>query len=471
MRAPQSPKSWLGFLWLLPFLFGCGQEGIKEPVPDFQAPQNIDAVAGKVVREAHLALEKNPQSPEAWSTFANACLANEMASEAINAYEVLISHNPKDADSIWRCAFAYSEVGDLEKAIQLAEGNHKLFNCQAEYSRRLSRWHFDNGNLEQAKQRLEDRTNCQFVDYWMDVLEVEILIGEGNFEDAKRVIQKYSPPFDEDLHRLAELTARRLDEKSWSLELSKEQPNESRIPPDSRIDSISYLSRTVLSDRRRANTLVQQTPTPQTLQQLKLLHDARPNDSWFAATYAMHLLRIGQVEDAALTLAGLTLNRDQWTAEYWMVTALVCLKQYEKEKDLSFAESAAEACINVIEIDPNHLTATTTLAKIYRILRDYNAESKTWKDASELANSTEDKLTYIGASFQATGRAGDWTRASSLFDLLIEEVTKEQAEQLWGAAAQAAINAGREDKARQYIERLRTEGYEDVAKHLEKGLK
>lgn len=154
-----------------------------------------------------------------------------------------------------------------------------------------------------------------------------------------------------------------------------------------------------------------------------------------------------------------------------MVTALVCINQYEKNKDLSFAESAAEACINVIEIDPNHLTATKNLAKVYRIMGEYNAEAKTWKAASELTTSTKDKFTYIGASYQATGRAGDWTRASSLFDLLLEEVTEEQAEQLWGAAAQAAINAGREDKARHYIERLRTEGYEDVAKHLEKGLK
>ena len=470
MRAPQSPKSWLGFLWLLPFLFGCGQEGIKEPVPDFQAPQNIDAVARKVVREAYFTLEQNPQSPEAWSTFANACLANEIFVEAISAYEIIISHNSEDADSIWRCAIALSELGDLDQAIELIQQHKVLFSCQPECSRRMAQWHFNNGDLEQAKTRLKDRENCGFDDYWMDVLEIEILISEGNFEKAKKAIQKYSPPYEEDLFRLAELSARRLDDESWMESLIETQPLKTRIPPDPRIDSLAPLNRTVLADRRRAEALVARPPTKQISQQLKYLHDARPNDSWFAATYAMSLLQLGEIERAALTLDQLNLDREQWTAEYWMVSALVRMKQYEANPNQSLAQSMLKACLHVIEIDPKHATAIKTSAKAYRLLGNFTAEAEAWEAASELASTTQEKLTCLGASFQAIGRAGDWTRASSSFDLLLEEIPEEQAKQFWAAAAQAAIKAERRNQALMYIQRLREVGYEDIAIQLEKGL-
>lgn len=470
MRTPQSPKTWLGFLWLFPCLFGCGQEGIKEPVPDFQTPQNIDAIAGKVVSEAYSALEQNPQSSEAWSTFANACLANEMFTEAISAYEIITSHNQEDSDSIWRCAVAFSELGDLERAIELVQKHQVLFSCQPECSRRMAQWHFNNGDLEEAKRRLKDRENCDFEDYWMDVLEIEILISEGDFERAKKAIQKYPPPYEEDLFRLAELSARRLNDESWMESLSEEQPLKTRIPPDPRIDSLAPLNRTVLADRRRAEALVARAPTKQISQQLKYLHNARPSDSWFAATYAMTLLQLGEIESAALTLDQLNLEREQWTAEYWMVSALVRMKEYEANPEPSLAQSMLKACLNVIEIDPKHATATKTSAKAYRLVGNFTAEAEAWEAASELASTAQEKYTCLGASFQAIGRAGDWIRASSSFDLLLEEIPEEQAKQFWAAAAQAAIKAERRNQALMYIQRLREVGYEDIAIQLEKGL-
>ena len=470
MRTSQSPKAWLGFLWLLPCLFGCGQEGIKEPVPDFQAPQNIDPVARKVVREAHFALEQDPQSPEAWTTFANACLANELFAEAISAYEIIISYNKEDADSIWRCAIAYSELGDLDRAIEFIQQHQVLFSCQPECIRRMAQWHFNNGELEQAKTRLEERENCGFDDYWMDVLEIEILISEGNFQRAKKAIQKYSPPYEEGLFRLAELSARRLDDESWMESLSEAPPLKTRIPSDHRIDSLAPLNRTVLADRRRAEALVARPPTKQISQHLKYLHDARPNDSWFAATYAMSLLQLGEIENAARTLGQLNLDREQWTTKYWMVSALVHMKQYEANPDQSMAQLMLKACLHVIEIDPKHATATKTSAKAYRLMGNFTAEAEAWEAASELASTTQEKFTCLGASFQAIGRAGDWTRASSSFDLLLEEIPEEQAKQFWAAAAQAAIKAERRDQALMYIQRLREVGYEDIAIQLEKGL-
>lgn len=470
MRTSQSPKAWLGFLWLLPCLFGCGQEGIKEPVPDFQAPQNIDPVARKVVREAHFALEQDPQSPEAWTTFANACLANELFAEAISAYEIIISYNKEDADSIWRCAIAFSELGDLDRAIEFIQQHQVLFSCQPECIRRMAQWHFNNGELEQAKTRLEERENCGFDDYWMDVLEIEILISEGNFQRAKKAIQKYSPPYEEGLFRLAELSARRLDDESWMESLSEAPPLKTRIPSDHRIDSLAPLNRTVLADRRRAEALVARPPTKQISQQLKYLHDARPNDSWFAATYAMSLLQLGEIENAARTLGQLNLDREQWTTEYWMVSALVHMKQYEANPDQSMAQLMLKACLHVIEIDPKHATATKTSAKAYRLMGNFTAEAEAWEAASELASTTQEKFTCLGASFQAIGRAGDWTRASSSFDLLLEEIPEKQAKQFWAAAAQAAIKAERRNQALMYIQRLREVGYEDIAIQLEKGL-
>ena len=470
MRTSQSPKAWLGFLWLLPCLFGCGQEGIKEPVPDFQAPQNIDPVARKVVREAHFALEQDPQSLEAWTTFANACLANELFAEAISAYEIIISYNKEDADSIWRCAIAFSELGDLDRAIEFIQQHQVLFSCQPECIRRMAQWHFNNGELEQAKTRLEERENCGFDDYWMDVLEIEILISEGNFQRAKKAIQKYSPPYEEGLFRLAELSARRLDDESWMESLSEAPPLKTRIPSDHRIDSLAPLNRTVLADRRRAEALVARPPTKQISQQLKYLHDARPNDSWFAATYAMSLLQLGEIENAARTLGQVNLDREQWTTEYWMVSALVHMKQYEANPDQSMAQLMLKACLHVIEIDPKHATATKTSAKAYRLMGNFTAEAEAWEAASELASTTQEKFTCLCASFQAIGRAGDWTRASSSFDLLLEEIPEKQAKQFWAAAAQAAIKAERRNQALMYIQRLREVGYEDIAIQLEKGL-
>ena len=185
----------------------------------------------------------------------------------------------------------------------------------------------------------------------------------------------------------------------------------------------------------------------------------------------MNLLQLGQIENAASTLGQLKLDREQWTAEYWMVTALVRMKQYEATPDESTAQSMLEASLNVIAVDPNHVTATKTSAKAYRLLGNFTAEAEAWKAASELASTAEEQLTCLCASFQATGRAGDWTRASSSFDLLLEEVPEEQAKKFWAAAAQAAINAGRRSQAQLYIERLRTGGYEELAIQLEQGLK
>ena len=471
MRTSQNPEIWPGMLCLLTFLLGCGKDSINAPIPNFQVPKSVDAVAGNVVSQKYMQLQQNPQSAEAWSTFADACLANEMFADAISAYEIIITQNQQDAESIWRCAVAFSELGELDRAVDLSTKHQELFACRAECSRRIAEWHFDNGDLEQAKARLADRQDCGFEDYWMDVLEAEILISEANFEGAKSVIQQYSPPYEEDLYRLAELTARRTEDNSWLDSLRTKEPQKNRIPPDPWIDSLAPLNRTVLADRRRAEDLVARPPNQQTSQQLRYLHDARPKDSWFAATYAMNLLQLGQIENAASTLGQLKLDREQWTAEYWMVTALVRMKQYEATPDESTAQSMLEASLNVIAVDPNHVTATKTSAKAYRLLGNFTAEAEAWKAASELASTAEEQLTCLGASFQATGRAGDWTRASSSFDLLLEEVPEEQAKQFWGPAAQAAINAGRRSQAQLYIERLRTGGYEELAIQLEQRLK
>ena len=470
MQTSQSAKLCLRVFGLLACLSGCSKSGIDEPVPQLKLPDYIDPIAGSVISEKYKTLQQYPHSAEAWATFANACLVNEMYTHAISAYEVLISHNKTDADSIWRCAIAFYELGELDQAIELAEQNQTLFSCQAECSRRLAEWHFENGDPERAEMRLKDRESCDFDDYWMDVLEVEILISEGNFQNAQKIIQKYSLPYEENLYRLGELAARRLKDDGWMKALSEEEPKKNRIPPDSRIDCLSSLCRTVTADRRRANGLVAQPPSKETLIRLKSLHDARPADSFFAAAYAMNLLQLGQLEDAASTLGQMRLDREQWTAEYWMVMALVRAKQYEGSPNESVAQSMLEACLNVISVDPKHLLATQTLAKAYRIIGDFTGEAEAWKAASELASSTEEKLAYLCASFQATGRAGDWTRASSCFDLLLEEVPDGQANKLWGAAAQAAINAERRNQALIYIERLRTGGYEDLAIQLEQGL-
>ena len=466
MRTNKATHLWISCA--LVCLWGCGQEGINSPIPDFKVPDNIDPISRNVIAEKYDALQQDSHSEDAWKMFAGACLANEIFSEAVAAYEVILAHDPQDAESTWRCAVAYAELGDLEQAINLSTQNIELFRCIPECSRRIAKWRFTNGEIEQAKDRLADRSECGFEDFWMDLLDAEICINEGKFGRAKGIIQKHKLPLENSLFRLAELTARRLNDNAWMTELNQSDILDDRIPPDPWIDSLAPMNRTVLADRRRAESLIGRKPTVQSSQQLKYLHDARAGDPWFTATYAMSLLQMGQIDEAALVVTGLKLERSQWNAEYWMVTALVRMKQYEKKPSKSAAQSILQACTNVLEVDPEHLTATKTSAKAYRFLGNFNAEAKAWLQASVVATSEQDRIICLGSSYQAVGRQGDWTRASSSFDLLIGELSKDDAKSLWAAAGDAAIKAGRNEKANQYIALLRASGSQDAAEQLER---
>ena len=466
MRLRSKTTSFLIGLSTLAALEGCGSEGIDAPVPSFDVPSSMDSVAGQFVTQSFEQLQNNPKSMETWKLFAASCLANEMFVDAVGAYEVIMAYAKSDAESIWRCAIAHSELGELQKAIDLAEQHFDLFRCRAECSRRLARWHYENGQLEAAKLRLADRSSCGFEDYWMDQLEAEICISEGDFEKAKTIIQRYPIPMEDDLLRLAKLTAQRLGDDSWNESLSQSKGRETRIPPDPWIDDLAPLNRLLLADRRRAEALVSRQPTKSTTKQLRYLHELRPQEPWFAATYAMNLLQSGQTEKASEVLAGCTLEREQWTTEFWMVTALIRMKQYEATPSDAAAQSVLQACRNVLEVDPNHYTATKTSAQAHRLLGDYNAEKECWQQASELAETDSERLNCLGASLQAVGRSGDWVQASSSFDILLEDIPPEKATPLWAAAAEAAIKAGRSDRANFYLERLRSAGFEDIVSQL-----
>ena len=95
-------------------LQGCGSESIDAPVPTFDVPPNMDPVAGKFVAQAFKQLQDNPDSVEAWKLFAGSCLANEMFMDAVGAYEVIMAHAESDAESIWRCAVAHSELEKIK---------------------------------------------------------------------------------------------------------------------------------------------------------------------------------------------------------------------------------------------------------------------------------------------------------------------------------------------------------------------
>ena len=86
------------------------------------------------------------------------------------------------------------------------------------------------------------------------------------------------------------------------------------------------------------------------------------------------------------------------------------------------AQSVLKACQNVLEVDPSHYTATKTSAQAHRLLGNYNAEEECWQRASELAETDSERLNCVGASLQAVGRSGDWVRASSSFDILLEDI-------------------------------------------------
>ena len=167
-------------------------------------------------------------------------------------------------------------------------------------------------------------------------------------------------------------------------------------------------------------------------------------------------------------VAGCTLEREQWTTEFWMVTALIRMKQYETTPSDAAAQSVLKACQNVLEVDPSHYTATKTSAQAHRLLGDYNAEEECWQRASELAETDSERLNCVGASLQAVGRSGDWVRASSSFDLLLEDTPPAKATALWVAAAEAAIKSGRSDRANFYLEQLRSAGFENIVAQLEK---
>ena len=468
MRIRSGTTSLLIGLSTLPALQGCGSEGIDAPVPAFEVPPSMDPVAGKFVAQAFEQLQNNSDSIEAWKLFAGSCLANEMFKDAVGAYEIIMAHTDSDAESIWRCAVAHSELGDLQIAIDLVEQHFDLFQCRAECSRRLANWHYENGELDAAKLRLADRSSCGFEDYWMDQLDAEICISEGNFEEAKAIIQQYPLPMEEELLRLAKLTAQRVGDDSWTESLSQSKGRENRIPPDPWIDNLAPLNRLLLADRRRAEALVSRQPTTSTTQQLRYLHELRPQEPWFAATYAMNLLQLGQTEEASAVVAGCILEREQWTTEFWMVTALIRMKQYETTPSDAAAQSVLKACQNVLEVDPSHYTATKTSAQAHRLLGDYNAEEECWKRAGDLAETDSERLNCVGASLQAVGRSGDWVRASSSFDILLENIPPAKATPLWAAAAEAAIKAGRADRAKFYLEQLRSAGFENIVSQLEK---
>ena len=64
----------------------------------------------------------------------------------------------------------------------------------------------------------------------------------------------------------------------------------------------------------------------------------------------MNLLQLGQTEEASAVVAGCTLEREQWTTEFWMVTAPIRMKQYETTP----SDAAAQSVLvpqNVLEVD------------------------------------------------------------------------------------------------------------------------
>ena len=51
---------------------------------------------------------------------------------------------------------------------------------------------------------------------------------------------------------------------------------------------------------------------------------------------------------------------------------------------------------------------------------------------------------------------------------LLEDIPPATATPLWAAAAEAAIKAGRADRAKFYLEQLRSAGFENIVSQLEK---
>ena len=85
----------------------------------------------------------------------------------------------------------------------------------------------------------------------MDQLDAEICISEGNFEEAKAIIQQYPLPMEEELLRLAKLTAQRVGDDSWT-EFVKARVEKTASPRSVDRHSCPALNRLLLADRRRA---------------------------------------------------------------------------------------------------------------------------------------------------------------------------------------------------------------------------
>ena len=128
-----------------------------------------------------------------------------------------------------------------------------------------------------------------------------------------------------------------------------------------------------------------------------------------------------------------------------------------------------DAPVPTFDVPPNmDLVAGKFVAQAHRLLGDYNAEEVCWKRAGDLAETDSERLNCLGASLQAVGRSGDWVRASSSFDILLEDIPPAKATALWAAAAEAAIKSGRSDRANFYLEQLRSAGFENIVSQLEK---
>ena len=78
MRTNKATRLWISCA--LVCLWGCGQEGINSPIPDFKVPDNIDPISRNVIAEKYDALQQDSHSEDAWKMFAGACLANEIFS-------------------------------------------------------------------------------------------------------------------------------------------------------------------------------------------------------------------------------------------------------------------------------------------------------------------------------------------------------------------------------------------------------
>ena len=148
------------------------------------------------------------------------------------------------------------------------------------------------------------------------------------------------------------------------------------IPPDPWIDTLAPLNRLhwqIAAGRK----LWTRQPTTSTTQESDTLHELRRKSLGSRPPMPWNLLQLGKQPEASAVVAGCTLEREQWTTEFWMVTALE--SDTNRLPAMLLPNLFCKACQNVLETTIQVTTPLfKTSAQAHRLLGDYNAEEECW---------------------------------------------------------------------------------------------